>query len=293
LRGLRGILCRLAGLKVMTCFFPVAPVDIMGHGKAGSSRILMLRSMEGPLVVGQDGQRVRAEPGDFLFLSGERPFQWLLPNGGRLDCGSLPAESFALPPTRIADLMLRPVPKSFPPLQLLITYGAYLLMSGPRSPQEADMANIHFNEILPLVVAYLEQPQSSKDMQQRLSPVKAYIESNLGNSELDVGAVAGLIEVTPRYVQKLFQQEGTTFSRYLLERRLLAAKKRLTEGEDMSPVSTIAYEAGFCDLSYFNRTFRKRFALSPSQVRNSREVIVSVQGTVPGVEEERPRRTHT
>jgi AraC-like DNA-binding protein len=280
LRGLRGVLCRLPGLKVMTCFFPAVPLGIAGCGEPSSSRILMLRSMEGPLVVVQDGQRVEATSGDFLFVSGERPFQWALPEGGRLDCGSLQADSFGLPMTRLAGLMLRPIPKTFPPLQLLVTYGAYLLMRGPHSSKEAEIANVHFNEILPLVVAYLEEPKAAGEAQRRLSPVKTYIEDNLGNSELDVGAVAGVIEVTPRYVQKLFQQEGTTFSRYLLERRLLTAKKRLTNRHDSRAISTIAYEVGFGDLSYFNRTFRKRFGMPPSQIRNCREDKTSVDRPV-------------
>ena len=34
-------------------------------------------------------------------------------------------------------------------------------------------------------------------------------------------------------------------------------------------ISAIAYEAGFGDLSYFNRTFRRRFGASPSDVRKA------------------------
>jgi AraC-like DNA-binding protein len=33
------------------------------------------------------------------------------------------------------------------------------------------------------------------------------------------------------------------------------------------PISTIAFEAGFGDLSHFNRTFRRRFGMTPSEVR--------------------------
>ena len=32
-------------------------------------------------------------------------------------------------------------------------------------------------------------------------------------------------------------------------------------------IADIAYEAGFNDLSYFNRMFRRRFALAPGEVR--------------------------
>jgi AraC-like DNA-binding protein len=33
-------------------------------------------------------------------------------------------------------------------------------------------------------------------------------------------------------------------------------------------IGDIVFDAGFGDLSYFNRAFRRRFGLSPSEVRN-------------------------
>jgi AraC-like DNA-binding protein len=34
-----------------------------------------------------------------------------------------------------------------------------------------------------------------------------------------------------------------------------------------STISTIAFDAGFADLSYFNRAFRRRYGLTPSDIR--------------------------
>jgi AraC-like DNA-binding protein len=36
------------------------------------------------------------------------------------------------------------------------------------------------------------------------------------------------------------------------------------------PVSAIAYEVGFSDLSYFNRCFRRRYNATPTDVREAR-----------------------
>jgi AraC-like DNA-binding protein len=33
-------------------------------------------------------------------------------------------------------------------------------------------------------------------------------------------------------------------------------------------ISTIAFELGFNDLSYFNRTFRRRYSATPSEIRD-------------------------
>ena len=54
----------------------------------------------------------------------------------------------------------------------------------------------------------------------------------------------------------------------VLTQRLGFAYGLLTDPRQIDkPVSSIAYEAGFSDLSYFNRTFRKKFGTTPSDLR--------------------------
>ena len=73
---------------------------------------------------------------------------------------------------------------------------------------------------------------------------------------------------TPRYVQKLFASEGATFSEYVLERRLAHVRRLLTNPRLVHrAITSIAFDAGFADLSYFNRTFRRRFDATPTEVR--------------------------
>jgi AraC-like DNA-binding protein len=54
----------------------------------------------------------------------------------------------------------------------------------------------------------------------------------------------------------------------VLTQRLARAYRRLSDARFAHrPVSAIAYEAGFGDLSYFNRTFRRTYGATPSDVR--------------------------
>lgn len=104
----------------------------------------------------------------------------------------------------------------------------------------------------------------------RLSAIKADVGERLACPELTVGAVAGRHGITPRYVQRLFGQEGTTFSEFVLVQRLIQAHRML--GDPLCArwsIAAIAFEAGFGDLSYFNRSFRRRYAASPSDVRTA------------------------
>ena len=59
-----------------------------------------------------------------------------------------------------------------------------------------------------------------------------------------------------------------TFSEYVLDQRLALAYRLLSDprcaGEK---IASVAFAAGFGDVSYFYRAFRRRFELLPSDVR--------------------------
>ena len=72
----------------------------------------------------------------------------------------------------------------------------------------------------------------------------------------------------PRYVQKLFASEGVTFSEYVLDRRLCAAHRLLKDSRLADRlIASVAFDCGLGDLSYFNRTFRRRYNATPTEVR--------------------------
>lgn len=268
----RGMACRVAELQVMTCFMAPETITFVGQGERGADSLLMLRSMEGPLIVRQGEQRLSAASGDFLLLSSALPFELALPEGGRIDCGRMPIEAFPVPRGSIDRFLLKPIPKAHPPLQLLITHGAYLLMRGAPGPGEAELVVSHFKQILPLVLEYIDRSSDGGRAGDRLTMIKAVIEESLSDSDLDLSNLARRLGVTPRLVQKLFQRQGTTFSRYVLERRLDLARASISRQGEQRAISTIAYELGFGDLSYFNRTFRRRFGTTPSNLRGANSV---------------------
>jgi AraC-like DNA-binding protein len=102
----------------------------------------------------------------------------------------------------------------------------------------------------------------------RLHAIKADIRASLGEQGLSLTAIAARHRITPRYVQALFADEGTTFSQFLLEERLARVHRMLRHPRKMArSTSDIAYEAGFGDLSHFNRAFRRRYGATPSDVR--------------------------
>jgi AraC-like DNA-binding protein len=95
--------------------------------------------------------------------------------------------------------------------------------------------------------------------------------ANLHDAELGVAKVAACNSMSERYLYKLFQSEHLTYSEFVLGQRLARAYGILRSPlYDRCKVSVIAFELGFNDLSYFNRTFRRRYGATPSDVRATR-----------------------
>jgi AraC-like DNA-binding protein len=104
----------------------------------------------------------------------------------------------------------------------------------------------------------------------RLALMKADVLANLDRPELNVGAIARRHNVSLRQVQRIFGDNGETFTEFLTEQRLLLARKLLlSAAHRVRNISDIAQAAGFSDLSYFNRAFRRRFGMTPSDMRES------------------------
>jgi AraC-like DNA-binding protein len=102
----------------------------------------------------------------------------------------------------------------------------------------------------------------------RLAAVKAEIFGRLSRPDLSIGAIAKLRQISERYIQMLFAREGTSFGEFVLEQRLMLALKLLQDGAGGDrKVSAVAYAAGFNDLSYFHRAFRRRFGDTPAGAR--------------------------
>ena len=81
--------------------------------------------------------------------------------------------------------------------------------------------------------------------------------------------VAAHHRVATRYLQRLFESEGTTLSEFVLNQRLARVHQMLADLRYARwTVSALALETGFGDVSYFNRRFRRRFGMRPSDVRS-------------------------
>lgn len=102
----------------------------------------------------------------------------------------------------------------------------------------------------------------------RLHALKSEIHRRLGQHDLSITALAREHGISGSYARRLFAEAGTSFADFVLEQRLLLAHRHLTDSAQAHrSISAIAYDVGFGDLSYFNRTFRRRYGMTPTEAR--------------------------
>jgi AraC-like DNA-binding protein len=105
----------------------------------------------------------------------------------------------------------------------------------------------------------------------RLAAAVADIAKSFTDPALTLAALARRQGVSPRYLQRLLETSGNSFTARVQELRLQRAFALLSKSHaDGRRISDIARQAGFADTGNFNRLFRARFGDTPSGVRRRR-----------------------
>jgi AraC-like DNA-binding protein len=154
------------------------------------------------------------------------------------------------------------------PLQLLRRYVASL-PERLTDPALGGLVATHVHDLMALAIgATGEGREIARGRGVRAARLAA-IEADLTlDASLSIDEIARRQGVTTRYVQILFEDAGTTFGEFVTARRLDAARAMLRSPRYAQwSVAGIAFEAGFKDLSHFNRRFRQRFGLTPREFR--------------------------
>ena len=100
----------------------------------------------------------------------------------------------------------------------------------------------------------------------RLRTVLAYLSENSGGPVSQADA-ARLVRLSPAAFSRFFRRSvGKTFQAYLTDMRLSEACRQLLESD--RTISQIAFDAGFGNLSNFNRSFRIARGMPPGKFRS-------------------------
>lgn len=152
----------------------------------------------------------------------------------------------------------------------------YLRIVGKRPPigMTGQLVANHIRDLVALVIGAV---RDGRDLAMRgglaaarLAALKAECLEHFLRPDFHLEELAVRSGLSTRSISALFESDGTTFTDFIRSARLDRAHRLLADPRfDGMRIAAIAYESGFSDLSYFNRCFRRRYGLTPSDFRAS------------------------
>jgi AraC-like DNA-binding protein len=262
LPGLRIAACTSSAVRLQRT--PVITAD-------GDDSIGMIVNLGESGFVSQRGRDVALSAGDAVALLHTEPATVTYAHDSHLAL-VLPRSALAPLVSNVDDATMRLIPNDSEPLRLLVNY---LRLVGdelvPSTPQLRRVVVTHVHNLVALALCpdrAIREGALSAVTAARLSVALDHIAANFREPELSVEMVARNLKISPRYLQRLLETAGTSFTVRVNELRLQRAFTLLTEaGDNARRVSDIALEVGFSDISHFNHLFRSRFGDTPSGVR--------------------------
>lgn len=240
---------------------------------AGEEEYLVTVPVLSPVSFSQCGRQVFCKPGGFILERSHEPYEfaheaaadlWVLKVGaamlnGRIrtpdrfcslafdaggGAGGLLADMLPLLPPRLASL----------------------------SAQSRAVVGRQLVDLL--VLALAEDPRTltaagSAVRAAHLTRIEGFVRRHLCDAALDAGTVAAAAGISVRYLHDLFRDTGQPLGRWMREQRLEATRAALADPRNRDTVAAIAYRCGFADQAQFSRSFRARFACSPSAYRGA------------------------
>jgi AraC-like DNA-binding protein len=237
-------------------------------------------AVRGAAVMAQDGREAVLRPGDFTYYDSARPCRIACPGPFRLVVLKIPRDLFTVrcrPGTGATAVAIRGdrgVGALFSTLLRRVPAGTKGL--------PADVTEKVADSVLDLLTTALSEQATGNravlPQAAQLLRARCYITDHLRDPALSPSAVAQALGVSVRYLHALFQAEGTSPFRWMMEQRLDLAARQLADPRLAErSVTSIGFGVGFKDTSHFSRVFKDRYGLGPRGYRQQ-EVMTMATG---------------
>ena len=240
--------------------------------RAPADHYTIYLQLRGQTAIDQCDEHVTFRRNDIVISDCRQPFRAMLSNDG---CRAIAVVPRAMINSRAPWLHRRAVYKFSNSYFLdLARRHMVRLVSDDLGENESNLMTENLCNLLALASA-TDAPVNRLQAELQLEALLAFCQQNLHQPRLSPHFVAEHFGISVRTLHLRFEKTEQTFGRWLLEARLDACSKALRDPlQRTHTISEIAYSCGFNDLSHFNKAFRARFNMTPSQWRH--ELVKSV-----------------
>jgi AraC-like DNA-binding protein len=169
------------------------------------------------------------------------------------------------------DAAMKVISRDSETLKLLIgTIDILAKIGHPTGAQAREALHRHLIDLTVLAATepLVGESEAGSVVAARRAAALDYIATHFQDPDLSGASLAQSLGISQRYLQRLLQETGKSFTEHVNGLRLDRAYALLAAGGDRR-VSDIAFEVGFSDLAHFYRLFRSRFGDTPKGVFGS------------------------
>lgn len=228
----------------------------------------LLHMDHGETLVEQDDRTASVRAGDLLLYDSTRPFRFQTDDDFQFTICLLPKRLVPLPERVQRTWTARALPSSGGVAAAVAPF----LCSLARASADADAAQqlALQQAMVSMYVALLsEAGVSGNPPAVNLSLAKSFIARHLGDPRLAPADIAAACSISVSYLHRLFANDDVTVAGYVREQRLQAVHRDLLEAAVEEPVAHVAERWGITDPAHFSRMFKKRFGVSPGELRRT------------------------
>jgi AraC family transcriptional regulator, positive regulator of tynA and feaB len=226
----------------------------------------------------QRGHEQICGPGDLAIVDTTEPFEIANGRNFSLFCFAVPRQ---LLPSALAErprLRLSGTEAGRALSRTLAGHAELCLRSEPGSGISAFGAQ-HVVDLISHASGILEErPLERAGQSVVLSMMLDHIDRHVDDPELGAATLALKFNCSQRYVHKLFSATGRSVGEHINGQRILVCTRNLLDqAHRRATIAEIAFNAGFRDISHFNKLFKRSNGLAPREFR--RVMGTPVDGT--------------
>ncbi|KPY86915.1 helix-turn-helix domain-containing protein [Pseudomonas syringae pv. tagetis] len=237
-----------------------------------SDHFLVTLSLCRDALVAQNGRESRQGAGDIVLYDSAQPYACRYPEGDDQIVLAVPRK-----------LLLQHIPnaerqvcRTLPGRSALGRVAGTLMSETWSTEDLSDPLSKRLNaSLLDVLATAFDSVLGDTDIRrdshqlQQLRRIKQFLLNNLSDTGLTADSIALATHVSPRTLNRLFAQQGTTAIRWLWQQRLSACHDALLK-RHVRRVSDAALNFGFTNLSHFSRAFKNAYGISPQQLLGPR-----------------------
>lgn len=125
-----------------------------------------------------------------------------------------------------------------------------------------------FADLLVVALSDLDVHKPNDRDEQAIQRAERLVDEHIGAPHLDPGWLAGRLNLSRAEIYTVFDRFGGV-ARFIMARRLGAARAALENPADTRRIGAIAYALGFSSEAYFSRAFRTAFGITATQARRA------------------------